>query len=153
MHKTILHCREQPSSLTPANHCNRSSTSAHARSERQGVAGWAWIAHEQRDGASVCPDRRGVWSPFSSGRVGPGRPCGDCGVEERPFSVCVVCGHCPVRSTSQDAGHGAREGVRAGSTGVLGGGRARLVRLGRRSLTPDFLPSASVWRRVSFLGS
>lgn len=85
--------------------------------------------------------------------LGPGRPCGGCCVEERPISDCVVCGHCPVRSTSQDAGQGGREGARAGSAGMLGRGRAWPVRLGPRSLTPDFLLSASVWRRVNFLGS
>lgn len=86
--------------------------------------------------------------------LGTSWPCGGCCKEERPnLRLCGVWSLPRAKRFSSGCGAGGRKGVRAGRTGMLGGGRARLVRLGPRSLTPDFLLSASAWRCVNFQGT
>lgn len=150
MHKSSTLPRIQDSSLS-----KQSQAYAHALPEDL-TAGWAWTAHVRKTVGWLLPKGGECGLLFS-------RPCWDlvglvdaAARKNVPISVCGVCGHCAVRSTSQDAGPGGRERVRAGRAGRLGEGRALLVLLvplEPRSLTPDFLLSASVWRCVNFQGS
>lgn len=142
------------SSLTPANHCKRRWPCAHARFGSLGCGLSLDCACADKGCVGLFRPEGSAVSIFFWPRWGPVGPVEAAARRSVPISVCAVCGHCPVRSTSPlDAGHGGREGVRSGRTGMLGGGRARLVRLGPRSLTPDFLLSASVWRCVNVPGS